>query len=222
MRPPDLARYVMERLDEIRDALDPAIWAQLLPLLDQIAVESEENAEAAWYDLLELIQLGLPRGHEIRRTITEELSGGYRSPAADTEIAATLDVLRAMLPDLARISPPEGIDDDIRRVRDRLRATPSLTPDEVRARGGDPAAPDLLRLPGPGGVTIPAFQFGPDGTELPAVRAVNEILAAGRDPWGAAHWWLRGNALLGDIPASLVAGRPGDVIEAAQTLREEY
>ncbi|GAA1021087.1 hypothetical protein Aple_058020 [Acrocarpospora pleiomorpha] len=222
MRPPDLARYVMERLHEIRADVDPEIWAQLLPLFDQIAVESEENAEAAWYDLLELIQLGLPRGHEIRRTITEELSGGYRGPVIDTEIAATLDVLRAMLPDLASLGPPQEIDPDIRRVRDRLRAAPSLTPEEVRAQGGDPGSPDLLRLPGPGGVTIPAFQFGPDGRELPAVRAVNEILAAGRDPWGAAHWWLRGNALLGDIPASLVAGRPGDVIEAAQALREEY
>ncbi|GAA0390485.1 hypothetical protein Acor_47210 [Acrocarpospora corrugata] len=217
-----LARYLMQHLREIHDALDAETWARVAALLDRIAVEADQDAEADWYDLLDLIQFSLPRGHEIRRAISAETAGGTRGAPADTEISATLTVLRAMLPDLAEIAGDTDVDDDIKEVRERLRAAPSVSLEELRARGADPDAAHLLRLPGPGGVTVPAFQFGPDGAELPAVRTVNLLLAAGRDPWGAAHWWLRGNALLGDAPARLVADHPDDVIEAAQALREEY
>ncbi|MDT0309249.1 hypothetical protein RM780_20115 [Streptomyces sp. DSM 44917] len=107
-------------------------------------------------------------------------------------------------------------------VRERLLAVPALGEEAVRRRGGDPGAPGLIRLPGPGGLArLPAFQFAPDGLPWSVVVEVNGLLGAEEDPWGSADWWLSANAWLegGGVPARLVgAGADGLLIAAAGQL----
>ncbi len=108
-------------------------------------------------------------------------------------------------------------------VRDRLLAAASVTAEELRRRGGYPAAPGLLRLPGPGGeLQWPAFQFAADGHPWPEVAEVNEVLDAVRDPWGAADWWLSPNAwLAGAVPAHMVGTGPPGLLAATASYLEE-
>ncbi|MEV7008518.1 hypothetical protein [Streptosporangium sp. NPDC051022] len=242
----DLAAFLTSRLGEIRRALDEEAWTRTRDLLRRIATETGDEATAAWFELLSLLRLSLPRGHEIRRVILLE-TAGYRGASVADDLSVTLERLREMLPDLAELDldegmPPErraeadlgeetsqepraetGLDEEILRVREALLATPCLTPGELLAAGGAPDRPGLLRLRrADGGVRLPSFQFGPGGVPLPAVLTVNRILGAATDPWGAADWWLRGNALLDEIPARLVADQGDLVAEAALALREEY
>ncbi|MFJ8694348.1 hypothetical protein [Streptomyces roseolilacinus] len=105
-------------------------------------------------------------------------------------------------------------------VRDRLLAVPALSEDAVRRRGGDPYASGLIRLRGAGGaVRLPRFQFSGGGLPWPVVLEVNALLGADEDPWGAADWWLAGNAWLAASPAALLgAGRDDDLVGAARAL----
>ncbi|MBW5483324.1 hypothetical protein [Streptomyces bambusae] len=108
-------------------------------------------------------------------------------------------------------------------VRDRLLAAPSLGDSEVLERGFDPYAPDLIRLRAVGGeVRLPTFQFAPGGAAAPVVRAVNALLGADSDPWGAADWWLSPNAWLDTVPARLIGtAEEHQLVQAARFLTEE-
>lgn len=105
-------------------------------------------------------------------------------------------------------------------VRDRLLAAPALTapPEE----GPDAHDPRLVRLRGVGGaVLLPAFQFRSPRQPWPVVLAVNEVLDAARDPWGAADWWLSPNAWLTAAPASLLgSGREAELPLVASHLTD--
>ncbi|WP_329335302.1 hypothetical protein OG866_15950 [Streptomyces sp. NBC_00663] len=90
-------------------------------------------------------------------------------------------------------------------VRERLLAEPALDAETLLRRGGAPFAPELIRLPGVGGrLRLPRFQFSEDTLPWLVVLEVNALLAADRDPWGAADWWLSANAWLGTTPVSLL------------------
>ncbi|MFI9826534.1 hypothetical protein ACIHIX_02505 [Streptomyces sp. NPDC051913] len=90
-------------------------------------------------------------------------------------------------------------------VRERLLAEPALDAETLLRRGGAPFAPELIRLPGIGGrLRLPRFQFSEDTLPWLVVLEVNALLAADRDPWGAADWWLSANAWLGTTPVSLL------------------
>ncbi|NUR42860.1 MAG: hypothetical protein HOV73_22510, partial [Streptomyces sp.] len=90
-------------------------------------------------------------------------------------------------------------------VRERLLAEPALDAETLLRRGGAPFAPELIRLPGIGGrLRLPRFQFSEDTLPWLVVLEVNAFLAADRDPWGAADWWLSANAWLGTTPVSLL------------------
>lgn len=103
-------------------------------------------------------------------------------------------------------------------VRERLLAEPALDAETVLRRGGDAFSPDLIRLPGPGGrPRLPSFQFSEDALPWLVVLEVNALLAAGRDPWGAADWWLSANSWLGTSPARLLG--TGDDRRLADTAR---
>jgi hypothetical protein len=108
-------------------------------------------------------------------------------------------------------------------VRERLLAAPALDADTVLRRGGDPYAPDLIRLTGTGGrARLPRFQFSEDALPWLVVLEVNALLAADRDPWGAADWWLSGNAWLGTRPVDLLGtGRDSQLADVARFLMEE-
>ncbi|MEU3658299.1 hypothetical protein AB0E77_00830 [Streptomyces sp. NPDC032940] len=108
-------------------------------------------------------------------------------------------------------------------VRDRLLAEPALDPATVLRGGGDPYARDLIRLPGPGGLArLPRFQFSEGSLPRLVVLEVNALLDAARDPWGAADWWLAGNAWLGTAPAALLGtGGEHRLADTARLLLED-
>ncbi|MEV7780944.1 hypothetical protein [Kitasatospora sp. NPDC088351] len=107
-------------------------------------------------------------------------------------------------------------------VRRRLLAATAVDRAELDRLGGDPRAPGLLRLAGPGGhERLPRFQFDAAGRLRPTVLAVNTLLGADRDPWGVADWWLSPNAWLGAAPAELLGtGREHELTDAAGYLAE--
>ncbi|WP_236710879.1 hypothetical protein [Streptomyces sp. 150FB] len=111
-------------------------------------------------------------------------------------------------------------------VRERLLAAPALDePDGTAGGGPDGSAFDvrLIRLPGAGGRgRCPAFQFREAPEAWPVVLVVNEMLDSGRDPWGAADWWLSANTWLRkSSPASLLgSGQDAQLAEAAAYLTE--
>ncbi|GII90572.1 hypothetical protein [Sinosporangium siamense] len=221
------------RLDEIRELLGPAESARLLALLQRITEERSVQARRTWNDVLTLLHRGLPRDHDLQSAISGA-SVTYRGTAVAGDLAAAVERLREISPHLAaldptRLPPGSGVEvsfdtwysEAMAAVRQALLRTPSLSADELR----DPAVPGLLRLERPdGGVAVPSFQFGGDGAPIPVVLTVNEILDARRDPWGTADWWLRGNALLGDVPARLLEHGVDDdrLTEAARAMLEPY
>lgn len=80
----------------------------------------------------------------------------------------------------------------------------------------------LLGLPSGRGYLYPAFQFDPKRRDVfPEVRAVNERLEAGSDPWGVVSWWTSRHARLGARPVELVGtNRTDNLIAVAETVIE--
>ncbi|MFD3560811.1 hypothetical protein ACFWVU_14195 [Streptomyces sp. NPDC058686] len=108
-------------------------------------------------------------------------------------------------------------------VRRRLLAEPALDAEAVLQGGGSPFAPELIRLRGAGGqLRLPRFQFSEDTLPWLVVLEVNAVLAADRDPWGAADWWLSANTWLGGTsPAALLgSGRDRQLADTARFLME--
>ncbi|MCX4545524.1 hypothetical protein [Streptomyces sp. NBC_01565] len=103
------------------------------------------------------------------------------------------------------------------RIRERLLSASSLSEAQVRdVLGQDPRQPHLIRLTRKGGeVRLPSFQFQEDCAPVPLVLAINEVLRASRDPWGAADWWLGRNLWLGTAPAEVLGSVPDDELMAA-------
>lgn len=102
-------------------------------------------------------------------------------------------------------------------IRDRLLSATSLSEAQVRdVLGQDPRHPHLIRLTRKGGeVRLPSFQFQEDCTPVPLVLAINEVLRASKDPWGAADWWLGRNYWLGTAPTEVLGSVPDDELMAA-------
>jgi hypothetical protein len=53
------------------------------------------------------------------------------------------------------------------------------------------------------------------GRVLSIVLAINRVLEADRDPWGAADWWQGQNLILGGIPADLIPSLSEEALDAA-------
>jgi hypothetical protein len=110
-----------------------------------------------------------------------------------------------------------------REVRTRLLALPAFIPGQLRGLGTDPDMAGLIRLAGQDQeIRLPAFQFTPTGRPWPVVLQVNDLLEAGRDPWGATCWWVDPHAGLLAAPADLLGSDRDDLlVEAASAVREE-
>ncbi|MGD3109060.1 hypothetical protein [Streptomyces sp. YGL11-2] len=108
-------------------------------------------------------------------------------------------------------------------VRERLLAEPARDAETLLRHGGAPFSPDLIRLPGVGGrLQLPSFQFAEDTLPWLIVLEVYALLAADRDPWGAADWWLSVNSWLGTSPSRLLGtGRDLQLAETARLLVED-
>jgi hypothetical protein len=198
--------FVTGRLD--RDGQDRL--RRLVAIAAAERTGPDERTEAV-LDIIDVVLPVLPDKHPLELAI-----GGKRSAPATLErkLSPTLAELRAIVGDLRGLEDiggpagpdpqPEAAEGVWTGVRDRLLAAPMVTAAEVGAAG------PLIRLDDGGRTVLPAFQFGPDGRPYGVVLAVNEVLDAADDPWGAADWWLLPNSWLRAIPADLV-GRVEDL-----------
>ncbi|WP_030617593.1 hypothetical protein [Streptomyces achromogenes] len=207
-----------------------AAWERLGPYLTRLAAEPGARLAAALEGLRAAGGEGERRGHAetaarlVLGCLPPEEAGrlGVGEGARYSQSAREVTVHGFRATDLAVLlvdgSPMVG--PVLGPVRERLLAHPVLDDADVRLRGGDPTAPDLIRLPGTGGrAVLPRFQFRDGALPWRVVLEVNALLEAGRDPWGAADWWLSANAWLRTEPAALLgADRDAELVSAARTL----
>ncbi|WP_329365225.1 hypothetical protein OG896_13110 [Streptomyces sp. NBC_00669] len=193
------------RWDLVEGRLGPDLRARLAALLGVVrdADRPPGLRRAAAGDAADLLRERLPDvfGQEAQARLVP--GGAVDGPLLVEGFAA--EDLAVLLVDGHRMVGPV-----LGPVRARLLAEPALDAGTVLEHGSDPFAPDLIRLPGVGGqLRLPCFQFTEGVRPRPVVREVNALLAADRDPWGAADWWLSANAWLGTSPVRLL-GTGGD------------
>jgi hypothetical protein len=205
-----------EHWDELAPALSPDTRRLLGDLLDRLAAQGE--GELTWEarnELVDLLLEVLPEDHPVRAAVLDTQRGTAVLEDWTTvarELLAQLDDGLDDDPGLVPVSP--------REVRywatRRLLAAPSLTEDDLHRIGLDPDDPRLIHLERYDGSSHwPEFQFGPDGGPVPLVLAINRMLDAEEDPWGAADWWLGPNSWLGDVPARLLGRVSDDLLVSA-------
>jgi hypothetical protein len=208
--------------DEIAELAGPERTERLRGLVAGATEPDPVEARAALADeLLDLLPADHPLVAVLRSGVMFDL--GIERGVTEAELAAEFDRLRARIaiePTAMRAAELDWFD---HAVRARLLALPALTPGEVSRRGGDPDAPDVIRLPtADGAVRVPEFQFGPDGDLLPVVADVNTQLVAGKDPWGATCWWTDEHSRLLTAPLELLStGRDQLLRAAAADLRDD-
>lgn len=206
------------RWDRVAGRLTPAARERLAALLGLVRDPDRDprTRAAAASDAAALLSEELPdefgADAGARLVATAPAAGGQ--PAVDGFVAEDLAVL--LIDGHRMVGPVLG------PVRDRLLAEPALDAEELARRGGAPTAPGLIRLPGVGGrLRLPRFQFSEDTLPWLVVLEVNALLAADRDPWGAADWWLSANAWLGTSPVELLGtGHDRRLVDTARFLME--
>ncbi|MFD7961879.1 hypothetical protein ACFV5J_13875 [Streptomyces zaomyceticus] len=209
MTPDELVALLRAHWPQTLTALDPATREELATLLRSLADTTEPQAVQAVLRRLRRLLRVLPDEHPVALA----LRGTVRfAGAADTPVTDRAPLLAL----LATLHGPPPADP----ARARLLAAPSVADADVEAAPGDPG---LIRLRQPeGGYRYPLFQFAAGTARpLPVVSRINRLLMAGRDPWGAAGWWLGGNRWLGGVPAELLGSVPDeDLTRAARELVE--
>jgi len=196
---PDVVTALADHWDQVLPYLQPADIDVLSDLIGSIDEDEDDlQIRVAYQGLVDVLIDRLPAGHQVRRAI----SGQPRLVTAPTDWPLVADVLTG----LVLVRPGSGKPDEgPGAIAATLLAAPALTAEQVRDHGGDPDSDGLIRLrPESGGARLPAFQFGRDGHPIPVVDAINRMLGAADDPWGAADWWLGQNAWLDATPAELV------------------
>ncbi|MFH9727376.1 hypothetical protein ACH4M4_31055 [Streptomyces sp. NPDC017254] len=203
MTPDELVALLRDHWPQTLTALDPATREELATLLRSLADTTDPQAVPAVLRRLRRLLRVLPDEHPVTRALRD----GVRFVGApDTPVADRAPLLAL----LATLHGPPPADP----VRARLLAAPSLADADIEAAPGDPG---LIRLRHPElGYRYPLFQFA-EGTArpLPVVSRINRLLMAGRDPWGAAGWWLGGNRWLGGVPAELLGSVPDEELTRA-------
>ncbi|MGW5868149.1 hypothetical protein ACWFRJ_39060 [Streptomyces sp. NPDC055239] len=207
--------------DRIAEHLDQPLRDRLATLLDVVRARDadELTRREAAYRAAELLSERLPEefgaGGEARLTMDAELEGATGEDL-DYQGFRVEDLAVLLIDGHRMVGPVLG------PVRERLLAAPALDADTVLRHGGNPFAPELIRLPGAGGLPrLPRFQFSEDAMPWLVVLEVNAVLTADRDPWGAADWWLSANAWLGTSPALLLgSGRDRQLADTARFLME--
>ncbi|MEU2226579.1 hypothetical protein [Streptomyces sp. NPDC018347] len=214
---------IEEHLDGIRAHLTDEQYQLLLTRLRALAGTPPNDARAVRRALqgVRLCLVALPFDHPLRQAVDSVRLAGPAS-AGEPVVLRTRELLARLT---AGPPPPPDTAAVIAAVEHRLRHAPALSATEVRARyRGSPPPPELIRLADPDhGDRYPEFQFPPGGgTPYEVVLEVNRVLLADADPWGAADWWLSGNAWLGGgPPAALLGVRPDrELVGAAVALVE--
>lgn len=216
---------VDEHLDSIRAQLTDERYQLLLTSLRALADTPPGDARALKraFQAVRHCLVELPYDHPVREPLDSVRFVGT-APVSHSVVLRTRDLLARLTADPA---PPPDTAAIIAAVERRLLDAPALSSTEVRARYlGSAPPPELIRLAGPGpgpDDRYPEFQFRPGGgAPYEVVLEVNRVLLADADPWGAADWWLSGNAWLGGgPPAALLGDRPDrELVGAAVALVE--
>lgn len=218
---PNAVAILAEHWDDVAGRLHDDQRQLLAALTGELLGADDVGRRNAAMDIMDLVSPVLPADHPVRRALaTESRRFGHSSGQWE----AALLILRPRLAEMRLAIGLSASPAEVKREAERwVLAVPALDPVEVRLRGADPDDPGLIRLDPPGGSTqLPAFQFGSDGLPYPVVTAINILLDARDDPWGAADWWLGPNAWIGAVPAEVIGQIDDQVlIEAAQAVFEE-
>lgn len=194
--------------DDVQARLDEPARRRLDDLVDRLVTADEIGAQNLVREIVQLVAPEMPPGHPVRTA----LAGATRYTVLRPEWKVRGWTLQRA---------GSGVE-----VEDWLLASPHHAAEELRRRGRDPDQPHLIRLTRPdGNVQLPTFQFGDHYEPLDLVLAVNRLLDAEHDPWGAADWWLGPNTWLSDVPANLVHiaddGLADSLVAAAAALVED-
>ncbi|EST20671.1 hypothetical protein M878_39260 [Streptomyces roseochromogenus subsp. oscitans DS 12.976] len=211
-----------EHLDSIRAQLTDEQYQLLLTRLRALADTPPDDSRAVRraFQAVRLCLVPLPFDHPVREALDSVRLAGTATVSRPV-VLRTRDLLARLTAD----PPPPGTAAIIAAVELRLLHAPALSAAEVRARyRGSVPPPELIRFADPDlGDRYPEFQFEPGGgAPYEVVLEVNRVLLADADPWGAADWWLSGNAWLGGgSPAALLGIRPDrELVGAAVALVE--
>ncbi|NUS87880.1 MAG: hypothetical protein HOY75_35550 [Streptomyces sp.] len=222
-----------EHLDSIRAQLTDEQYQLLLTRLRALADTPPDDSRAVRraFQAVRLCLLPLPFDHPVRESL-DSVRLVATAPVSLPVVLRTRELLTrltagpASTPALPAEPPaPPDTAAIIAAVEHRLLRTPALSAAEVRGRYlGSAPPPELIRLADPDlGDRYPEFQFEPGGgAPYEVVLEVNRVLLADADPWGAADWWLSGNAWLGGgPPVALLGVRPDrELVGAAVALVE--
>jgi hypothetical protein len=186
----------------------------LVDLAGQLRQAPADQAAAVAETIGRVLDQVLPHDdHAVRQALDAPDSRGETVTGDWGEVAAEL-LRQAGDGDLAIDGPAAPSAAEVSFWTSRfLLAEKAVSEDELEMRGQSPGDPDLIRLDRhDGGEQWPAFQFGADGAPLSLVRAVNQLLDADEDPWGAADWWLGHNQWLDAVPARLLGQVPDELL----------
>ncbi|MER6915354.1 hypothetical protein ABT354_27075 [Streptomyces sp. NPDC000594] len=221
-----LLGLIDEHRDSLRAQLTDEQYGLLLTQLRALADAPPDDSRSVRraFQAVRICLTSLPFGHPVREALDSVRLAGAASvgvPVAPRarDLLARLTVVPSLPPE-----PPET-SAIIAAVKSRLRRAPAFPAAEVLARyRGTAPPPELIRFADPDhGDRYPEFQFEPGGgAPYRVVLEVNRVLLADADPWGAADWWLSGNAWLGGgPPAGLLGIRPDrDLVGAVVALVE--
>jgi hypothetical protein len=188
----------------------------LTDLAGQLRLAPADQAADVAQTIGRVLDQVLPRDDDdpVRQALNDASVTRGETPTRDWRDLADQLLRQAEDPDLstAAAATPSAAEVTFWTSRFLLAET-ALDQDDLEIRGQSPRDPGLIRLDRDGGgEQWPAFQFGADGTPLSLVRAVNRLLAADEDPWGAADWWLGHNQWLDGVPARLIGQVPDDLL----------
>ncbi|MEV6133695.1 hypothetical protein AB0M05_44000 [Streptomyces violaceusniger] len=213
-----------EHLDSIRAQLTDERYQLLLTRLRALAGTPPDDSRSVRraFRALCLCLVPLPFDHPVREAL-DSLRLAGAAPVGHPAILRSRELLARLTADPS--STPDTTVVIIAAVERRLLQAPALSAAEVRGRyRGSAPPPELIRLADPNlGGRYPEFQFeSRGGAPYQVVLEVNRVLLADADPWGAADWWLSGNAWLGGgPPAALIGIRPDrELVDAAIALVE--
>jgi hypothetical protein len=208
-----------ERVARVRALLfrglppDTPLWHELFGTT--IGIRMATSAAAPRPDPDDLRRLG-----DLARDVP-----GSPAPSATADVATPSPVAASggqvtgslPVPDWCGVPDWRGLHAQVRAWLAQVASRPDL-PESVTAT--DPAA--LIRLPyAPDDVRVPLFQVEDGGRVRAEVAAINRLLAAERDPWGAACWWLHLHPWLRARPVDLLGTGDPRLLTAARSLRED-
>lgn len=224
-------RVLARHWEEVREQLSRADYLRLVDSVETLSAHSgdDEFARALAVDLCEFLAFRLPSGSPVRAAIVEDDAHRFADPrptvapgdwpAAIAELRwhATSEPLRPTAEPATSGWPPTP-EQVASEAAAWVLAEPALSAAEVSSMAQDPDDIGLIRLDrADGEVRLPAFQFGPDGTPVPIVLAINMLLHADDDPWGVADWWLGQNSWLNAVPTDLIGdGHDDQLLRAAR------